>query len=84
VSKTHKIQWYPNPVKIGDKLKMKTELESPDDIRLIDLYGKEICKLNLDKNDNSVILPLGLKSGVYIIECKTLNTVLYNKLILNN
>lgn len=75
---------YPNPVKNGDKLYLSNLPESLCAISLIGADGREICKLNLDINDNSVILPPGLNQGVYIVECKTLNTVQRLKLILNH
>ena len=75
---------YPNPVKNGDKLYLANLPESLCSIRLISADGREICKLNLDINDNSVILPPGLNQGVYIVECKTLNTLQRLKLILNH
>lgn len=74
---------YPNPAKIGDKVYLGDLFEVPMGIRLIDMQGKEIIKLNLDINDKSVILPPDLKPGVYILECKTLNEVKVQKLILN-
>ncbi len=78
------LTWFPNPVKIGDKLNLQTTLESPDCIRLMDLNGKEICKLNLDDKDKSIILPPDLNAGVYIVEYKTLNIVHVQKLILTH
>lgn len=75
---------YPNPVKNGDKLYLANMPEGLNGIRLIGADGREICKLNLDINDNSIILPPGLNQGVYIVECKTLNTVQTLKLILNH
>jgi hypothetical protein len=78
------LTWFPNPVKIGDKLNLQTSLESPDCIRLMDLNGKEICKLNLDDNDKSIILPPDLNAGVYIVEYKTLNIVHVQILILTH
>ena len=76
--------WFPNPVKIGDKLNLQTLLESPQCIRLVDLNGVEICKLNLDDNGKSIILPPDLNAGVYIVEYKTLNIVHIQKLILTH
>ena len=78
------LTWFPNPVKIGDKLNLQTLLESPQCIRLVDLNGVEICKLNLDDNGKSIILPPDLNAGVYIVEYKTLNIVHIQKLILTH
>jgi hypothetical protein len=50
----------------------------------MDLNGKEICKLNLDDKDKSIILPPDLNAGVYIVEYKTLNIVHVQKLILTH
>ena len=75
---------FPNPLKIGDKLKVQTVLESPDCITLMDMNGREICKLDLDYSDKSIILPPDLNAGVYVIEYKTLNIVHVHKLILTH
>jgi hypothetical protein len=83
-SKEPILTWFPNPVKIGDKLNLQTTLESPQYIRLVDLNGVEICKLNLDDNGKSIILPPDLNAGVYIVEYKTLNIVHVQKLILTH
>lgn len=75
---------YPNPVKAGEKLMIRTSLESPQGLRLVDAMGREVCKLDLDINDNYVILPYYLSSGVYTVEYQTLNTIHYYKLTINN
>lgn len=82
--KASNLTWFPNPVKIGDKLNVQTTLESPDGIRLMDLNGREICKLDLDDSDKSIILPPDLNAGVYMVEYKTLNIVHVQKLILTH
>lgn len=82
-SKEGDFRVYPNPAKIGDKLYFDCDLETTIGIRLINMEGKEIYKFNLDSNDKSIILPPDLKPGVYVMEYKTLNTTLVQKLILN-
>lgn len=71
---------FPNPVKLGEKLMIRFSPESPASMRIISSEGKEICKLNLDIFDNSVILPNDLSEGMYLLEFETLNTKQYVKL----
>jgi hypothetical protein len=78
------LTWFPNPVKIGDKLNVQTTLESPESLKLMDMNGREVCKLNLDDSDKSIILPPDLNAGVYMVEYKTLNIVQVQKLILTH
>lgn len=78
------IQMYPNPCKAGDKLSIKEPLESATKLNLFDELGRKIVELNLDSSDNSIILPLDLKSGVYYLQIETLNTKSHSKLIINN
>jgi hypothetical protein len=75
---------FPNPAKAGEKLTITNVPETALYLRLIGLDGQEICKLNLDINNNCIILPHYLSSGMYMIEYKTLNTIQFNKLIINN
>ncbi len=82
--KTTSVSCFPNPVKAGEKLVITNAPESPLYLRLIGVNGQEICKLDLDIKDNCIILPHYLSGGMYMIEYKTLNTIQYNKLIINN
>ncbi len=75
---------FPNPVKGGEKVRITNVPETASELRLVGMDGQEICKLDLDINDNCIILPLYLSGGMYMIECKTLNTAHYIKLIVNN
>ncbi len=84
VRKATNLTLFPNPLKIGEKLKVQSALESPQCIRLMDLNGREICKLDLEDKDKSIILPPDLNAGVYVVEYKTLNIVHVQKLILTH
>lgn len=77
-------QVYPNPLKPGEKLWVRSGLETPVGIRLFSLDGREVSNLHLDKNDNSIILPPDLNQGIYVLEYQTLNMVWTTKLILNH
>jgi hypothetical protein len=82
--KTAKMSCFPNPVRGGEKLMITNVPESAVCLRLITLTGQEICKFDLDINADYVILPPDLPGGMYMVECKTLNTIHYNKLLVNN
>jgi hypothetical protein len=75
---------YPNPIKAGEKMVIKFTLESPTNMRIISLEGRQIIKINLDSFDNSIILPEDLAEGVYLLEYETLNTKRYIKFNLNH
>lgn len=81
---TQNLELYPNPVKAGEKMVIRLALESPTNIRVIGLDGREIVKLDLDNFDNSIILPEDLSEGMYLLEYETLNTKWYTKFILNH
>ena len=78
------ISCFPNPAESGEKLGILNAPETALYIRLLTMDGKEICKLDLDINNNLINLPLYLNSGLYMIEFKTLNMTQYNKLLINN
>lgn len=79
-----KMSIYPNPVKVGEKLRIDTNEEMPLSMRVISSDGREIMKVDLHDFDNYIILPVDFSDGIYFLEYQTLNTRQYIKFVVNH
>ena len=70
---------YPNPASDYINISIKDPLIEPDMIRLIDLSGRIVFEDPFISGINIVQIPAYLKAGIYIVELKAGNLILYSQ-----
>lgn len=71
---------YPNPALAGEMVYI-SGMESNTQIQLIDVAGREY---GITKNGNSIQLPEGISSGVYLVKVTAENSIYSFKLLVRN
>ena len=74
---------FPNPLKAGENLSVLSSSDLTGTISIMGLDGKKYFEVRLDLNNQTIILPPDLISGLYVLQFETLNTTLTKKLVIN-
>ena len=70
---------YPNPARDYINISVEDPVTEPDLIRLIDLSGRIVFEDYFSMRDHIVQIPAHLKAGIYIVELKAGNLILYSQ-----
>ncbi len=77
------ITLYPNPSNGQVHLRPETPVRKPLEIRVNDLYGRELKQFSLRQLKEDVLLDLGeLAAGIYLLEIRTADANLVHKLVI--
>jgi uncharacterized repeat protein (TIGR02059 family) len=76
---------YPNPAVNYIRIAIKGSAIKPDKVSISDYSGKIVLTQVLNPDYNNILIPINLKSGVYIVQLGAANLTLFaQKLIVNN
>jgi uncharacterized repeat protein (TIGR02059 family) len=73
---------YPNPAQYSFSVSIGETMINPDLIRLLDFSGKIVFEQPFDAINKRIDLPPNLFPGIYIVELKSGNTILYTQNLL--
>ena len=78
------VKLYPNPARESVKVRIDDQSFNPDFVRIVSLTGKVVYEAKMDPGLRDLQIPLGFRTGVYIVQFGSGDLTLFSqKLVVN-